>query len=189
MSCRRTASLLRTHTSGVSPTCTGRRNAGRIASNNSRESILKHRGPHHNHALTLVLGIIVDVWGYTGGFTPLRRQRKRIEHLVRPCFFFFRLVLRVLSGGLWKKARRVGRSDNDRCAANITGGTTIAAGLKAGETILGEKRGKRSGFPCYLNSRREKSVSLVYSALRREELIGQHCRGTSGRASPFYSRL
>ena len=56
MSCRRTASLPRTHTSGACPRSTGRNTAGRIESNNSRESILKHPflGPHRNHTLVRI---------------------------------------------------------------------------------------------------------------------------------------
>lgn len=56
MSCRRTASLPRTHTSGACPRSTGRNIAGRIESNNSRESILKHPflGPHRNHTLVRI---------------------------------------------------------------------------------------------------------------------------------------
>lgn len=34
----------------------------------------------------------------------------------------------------------------------------------------------------------EKNPYLLSTVRSDEELIGQHCRGTSGRASPFYSR-
>ena len=122
MSCRRTASLPRTHTSGACPRSTGRNTAGRIESNNSRESILKHPflGPHRNHTLVRI-----------PEYLTLHRPVVSLLRLAgNECLFRFCSSVGLLVCCLGCVHRnRIAiccRYGNDRCAANIATETTVA---------------------------------------------------------------